>query len=257
MLKRKEKALKQSAGKLKFRAYSTINYHNTQAKNGFTLIELLVVIAIIAILAAMLLPALGKTQESFRKTSCISNQKQVLMSANLYRNDYNDFVPPWSAPDSKKWSQLLYPYAKADLIFRCPTHPACKQVPPGKSDVHQASMSIGINGGEGVTFFNTYRKVSSIKNYNTLCYIGDSAGGMNSRVINSNGGQYVANLICLGDRDMNLHASSTSCTHFVARHNKMVNLGYLPGHVTSHPYNVISQWFATADLKKRYFRVMK
>ena len=62
-------------------------------RHFFTLIELLVVIAIIAILAAMLLPALQKARESARASNCMSNQKQIALSAIQYTGDNNDFLP--------------------------------------------------------------------------------------------------------------------------------------------------------------------
>lgn len=62
-------------------------------KGVFTLIELLVVISIIAILAALLLPALGKAREAAQGSKCMSNQKQIGLATHMYLGDWNDYFP--------------------------------------------------------------------------------------------------------------------------------------------------------------------
>lgn len=81
-----------------------------QKKIHFTLIELLITIAIIAILAAMLLPALNKARESARSASCLSNRKQLLIAVFQYADNYNSFLPKHKPAEgsSATWGTLLY-----------------------------------------------------------------------------------------------------------------------------------------------------
>jgi len=124
-------------------------------KKGFTLIELLVVIAIIAILAAILFPVFARARENARRTSCLSNLKQIGLGLMMYTQDYDEKYPArlmgtWgdhttykTQPDASmpgyvfitydgttggsgrwiSWMDMVYPYIKSTQLFVCPSAP--------------------------------------------------------------------------------------------------------------------------------------
>jgi len=90
---------------------------NMPADKGFTLIELLVVIAIIAILAAILFPVFAQAKEAAKRTSCLSNTKELGTAFLMYVNDYDDTNMNMGSGD---YTNRLYPYVKNDGVFLCP-----------------------------------------------------------------------------------------------------------------------------------------
>ncbi len=145
--------------------------HNKASKpkrSGFTLIELLVVIAIIAILAAILFPVFAQAKAAAKKTSCLSNTKQLVLAELMYMGDFDGMIhevypggctnqagdiPPYT------WMGTLNPYVKSIGIFNCPAA-------SNKMTVFDYSarkfVGLGMNSYLGLYF-----------NYYDWCVVGD------------------------------------------------------------------------------------
>jgi prepilin-type N-terminal cleavage/methylation domain-containing protein/prepilin-type processing-associated H-X9-DG protein len=106
------------------------------ASRAFTLIELLLVIAVIAILAAMLLPVLGKAKDESIRIRCVDNLKQLGLAMQMYGDDNQSVLPmphravPWGSVDPPLWSEPLAAYYINTNILCCAALCQCFEKSP-------------------------------------------------------------------------------------------------------------------------------
>jgi prepilin-type N-terminal cleavage/methylation domain-containing protein len=178
-------------------------------KKAFTLIELLVVIAIIAILAAILFPVFAQAKAAAKKTSALSNVKQVGTSIMLYLGDSDDVYPMgsgacWWTPLDGGWIQDTKPYIKSLAIMRDPSDPLSKNGWQGWLRDHQDGVPISFvsNGyiawdGVGNSLMGVMGLNQAVGGAQTRC--GNDAW-MRRGVTNASGINFVSDTIMLTAR---------------------------------------------------------
>lgn len=100
-------------------------YRAPAGRSAFTLIELLVVIAILGLLAAILFPVFARVRANARRSTCLSNLKQIGLGLLQYTQDNDETMTPLCTTDSvpniiQVWQDLAYPYIKNEQVYNCP-----------------------------------------------------------------------------------------------------------------------------------------
>ena len=223
----------------------SLSQSQSKTRSAFTLIELLVVIAIIAILAAILFPVFARARENARRSSCMSNLKQIGLGVLQYVQDYDENYPlavtgltgASGTGTPVGWADSIQPYLKSTQIYQCPSDsngPNPDPTQPGYTDYwYNANMSSSMNGDAIVGNSNVAVSIAVLDNATLTIMNGDgeSANGTASYRCNgassTNPTQY---------NDVTKPVASTtqgyvSTTAVVNRHLDGTNFLFADGHV--------------------------
>jgi prepilin-type N-terminal cleavage/methylation domain-containing protein/prepilin-type processing-associated H-X9-DG protein len=202
-------------------------------RRAFTLIELLVVIAIIAILAAMLLPALAAAKQRAWTTSCTSNLHQIGLGMRMFADDNNELYPEsgdtiyWGSIDpttlKPSWMQQIFPYVGNTNVYDCPSNVQLPTPLQGPFNYFNGCNAAYVVNGSFAAV-----KSTSILFPSAFVLGGDTAGtksngaGLQFDPLDADKDDYTQN--CVGG------AASPAITEYWQIHSKGQNVSFADGH---------------------------
>ena len=200
--------------------------HPPRVRKSFTLIELLVVIAIIAILAAMLLPALSKAREKARAISCVSGMKQIGLAFTMYCNDNNAITPIGYVPAANVDEQVAWQYKLPIFIGPQSTFWKVKGTYSIPDGVWHCPSATGYTGSWQYDYaytshFSAYTRAISIEN---LKAVHENNKGPSSTLTFTE---------CKPNGSLLFNNNTPSGNAVDYRHNNGINIVWGDGHVTT------------------------
>lgn len=154
-----------------------VSHGRSSGFSAFTLIELLVVISILAVLAAILFPVFGRARENARRSSCLSNQKQLGLGFLQYQSDNDGAFPFTNHVSGLSWTLTLDSYIKNRQIFRCPCDASAAWETPIGSPPRLRVSSYYLNSylANEATGSNRFARDATIQAPAKVIYIAESA----------------------------------------------------------------------------------
>ncbi|MDR1282880.1 MAG: DUF1559 domain-containing protein [Opitutaceae bacterium] len=211
---------------------------------AFTLVELLTVIAIIGILAAIIIPVVGKVRESARSAQCVSNLRQLGIASQNYGVDNQDWLPPWRGPDGNGpyVNRILLPYLGAKL-------------PSGTGEIAPDVLNCPVKDPGTRTDGLPYRVEERIRfSYTLNLSATNNEGGFERIHAKFAQVEYPSKTFLFIDHNGNSAGTRGMASQIVYKHKNKVNAVFVDGHVGQKTKAQIDYYCAESGKRNAFWQ---